>query len=79
MRRAQSTTPSSSSSATGAGPQSNLYKGELNKKDVQEGYGMGMAVKVSERHVCCLCVVLLYTICYAIYVMVHSHHHERLP
>lgn len=50
MRRAQSTTPTSAFPSTSAsastGAQSNLYKGELNMKDVQEGYGMGMAVKV---------------------------------
>jgi len=46
MRRTQSSIPSTTAPSATAGPQSNLYKGELNKKDVQEGYGMGMAVKV---------------------------------
>lgn len=64
MRRAQSTTPSSFGSAAAAGPQSNLYKGELNKKDVQEGYGMGMAVKVSVTPASAVCRVML---CYDVF------------
>lgn len=64
MKRAQSTSSAPSphlSNGAGAGDNNSLYRGELNKLEVQEGYGMGLAIK---------------KVCARVFYFVYTCHHD---
>ncbi len=49
-----------------------MYKGELNQREVQEGFGMGLAVKVRADLFNSLCVFVRLVVCWLFFTRLQT-------